>query len=239
MPTKFLDVLPDPNYKMDSAGFEDSAGEAGPGFARVKLSNISSFDSDKTMTGIWIPKKTKAPYWSITINYNPMTLAEFSPVYNFIMQKRGRRLPFYISLPQYRVPKDSTFATYVQSNPVTTAESGAAGVTNIQMTTSGWTSYPKFGDLFHIEDAADTLHTKAYMISHVETSTDYQSGNAPGAGNIRAHFSPPLSRSTTSGSSVVFNRPLIKVVQQTDLQQYKLDAEGLYSFSLKLEEALY
>jgi hypothetical protein len=239
MPTKFLDVLPDPDYKIDSAGFQDAAGDPGPGFARVKLVNVAPVDEDRTMTGIWIPKKRAAAYWTIDINYNPMTLAEFTPVYTFLMQKRGRRLPFFVSLPQYKLPKDSSFATHVQSVAVTTAEAGTVGISAIEMDSSSWPGYPKFGDLFTITDTSDTLHTKAYMISHVETGTDYQTGNAPGAGNIRAHFSPPLIRPTTSGSTVNFDGPLIKVAQKGDIQQYKLDAEGLYSFSIKLEEAIY
>ena len=58
--------------------------------------------------------------WNIDIGYNPMTQAEFLPVYNFLLQRSGPLNPFYVSLPQYRVPQNSVFSTAIQdsTNPL-------------------------------------------------------------------------------------------------------------------------
>ena len=55
--------------------------------------------------------------WEIGLGYNPMTRLEFEPIYNFLLQRRGGLKPFFVSLPQYRVPQDSIFAAYALANP--------------------------------------------------------------------------------------------------------------------------
>ena len=54
---------------------------------------------------------------------------------------------------------------------------------------------PKPGDLFTI-NGTDSNHEKAYLVTRVETPTDYYSGSddaadAPNADNLRLHFVPP------------------------------------------------
>ena len=243
MPTQFLNILPDPDYLITEAGFENSGGDAGPGYASVKLSKLQPDTNEKTLTGKMIFKTNTYFKWLVDIDYNPMTKAQFDPVYSFLMQKRGSRYPFFVSLPQYKVPKDSTFATHVLTNNITTTVNNSAGINYMIVDTNaggGWDSYPSFGDLFHINDTYDTMHVKAYMVTHVETETTYNTGlGSPGAGYIRLHFAPSLQRYTASGAQLKFHHPLIRVTQRQDLQEYRLDADGLYSFSLSLEEALY
>ena len=42
-----------------------------------------------------------------------MTREEFQPIYLFLLQRRGPLNPFFVSLPQYRTPQDTSFASYV------------------------------------------------------------------------------------------------------------------------------
>ena len=51
------------------------------------------------------------------------------------------------------------------------------------------------------------------------------------------HFMPGLQKATQNNSDVIFTNPLVRVIA-TDVQEYSLNKEGLYTFSLKLEEAL-
>lgn len=241
--TSFLDILPDPNVKIGNAGQADASGTAGPGFASVELSDMSNDDVDRTIRGKSIVRTQNAHKWLIKINYNPLTQAEFTPIYTFLMEKRNSRKPFYVSLPQYRVPKNADFAIYTASNPIYTTEAKTAGASAIEIDdTEGsiaGNNLPSFGDLFYFSDTDDSLHTKAYMVSRVETQTNYQTGNQPGVSAVRVHFNPALQRNVSSGAEIVFYDPLIRVTQVGNIQEYNLNNDGLYLFSLNLMEALY
>jgi hypothetical protein len=244
----FLEVLPDPEYKISHGGLEDSvSGDAGPGFASVKLSLEDNIMQDRTITGRLVQRKSFQPYWRVNIKYNPLTKAQFAPVYNFLMHRKGSLLPFFVSLPQYKLPKDPLFAAFINStsfSDITVAGNGETGYHTLVLTNSAWTGndfstigLPKFGDLFNVLDSTDSLHTKTYMISRVETYNTYETD--PGSGNIRIHFSPGLQRKTYTNAVVNFNSPIIKVINSTDIQEYSLGSDNLYQFSIKLEEALY
>lgn len=247
MPAKFLDILPDPDFLITDAGFENVAGTAGQGFASVSLKQTNPMEMDRTISGLnTVMRYNSYPLWDITLAYNPLTKAQFDPIHSFLMQKKGGRLPFYVSLPQYKAPKDSTFATFVDSSSgfISAASNISAGSTSMEITCSAWaggppytTGLPTFGDVFYINDPEDTLHTKAYMITHIETEEVYNT--VPGSGNIRIHFSPGLQKYTRSGSEIIFNLPIIRVVQIQPITEYALGNDGLYAYNLRLMEALY
>ncbi len=247
--TKFLDVLPDLTHKIGSAGQEDASGTAGLGFSGVQFTSEQTRMRDKTIYGKLLSRKQIKARWLIDIKYNPMTRAEFDPVNNFLMEKRGTLKPFYISLPQYSIPNQSLFSTHVQGSTVdvsTDANTYAAGVTSVEITDSAWsgnsyttTGLPDFGDLFTFTDSNDTLHVKSYIITHVETFNLHQTGNQPITGNIRIHFTPGLQKSLAISIPLVFDTPLIQVVQREDIHEYNLRNDNLFLFSLTLEEALY
>jgi hypothetical protein len=235
--TQFLDTLPDPNIKIGGAGQADASGTAGQGFVNVSLTRIKDLKEDRTIAGKLVSRTNASGKWLIDLKYNPLTRAQFDPVYNFLMEKQNSLKSFYVVLPTYKVPKSSAYATWVDSNTPATTEAGVTGVTSLEI--EDGTGYPSFGDLFTFDDTNDTLHTKAYMVSRVETTTDYKTGNQPTAGSIRIHFTPALQKDVTSGSDVIFNSPKIKVVQAADIQEYELRKDNLYIFSIRLEEALY
>jgi hypothetical protein len=237
----YLNILPDPNNPIGDAGQSlavVSGGSLGPGYASVQLSSEQPTMIDRTNSGRVVARALVGHKWNVQIGYNPMTRAEFEPVYNFLLHKRGRLRPFYVSLPQYRLPQDSSFASFVQSATLTIDGAQTAGVDTFEISSATTLSgAPKPGDLFTITDSADSNHTKAYMVTRVETNANYQSGDQPSTSQYRIHFTPGLQRSTTNGSEVVFNNPLIRVILAQDIQEYSLGTNNLYSFSLRLEEA--
>lgn len=245
---KFLDILPDPEYKISDGGLEDSInGTAGQGFAALKLSQYNPVQYDRTITGRLVSRKTAHSKWMLDVRYNPMTKEEFRPVYSFLINKKNSLVPFYIALPQYKLPKNTLFSAFVESTSysnTTVNAATAAGTTTLVITNSAWsgndystTGLPTFGDIFTITDSSDSLHTKMYMISRVETFATYES--QPPTGTIRLHITPGLQRKVASGSVVNFSNPLLKVVNMSDIQEYSLGNDNLYEFSLRLEEALY
>jgi len=244
MPDKFLDILPDLDYSITDAGFPGGSGDdTGQGFVSVSLASIQTVSRDTTIGGYLVNRTNAYHKWLIDLKYNPLTLEQFSPIYNFIMQKKGSLEPFYVSLPQHKAPKNALFAAYVQGETISTVAANQAGVHSMLIGTWAGNDYsdglPSFGDLFTIDDPNDSLHTKAYMINRVETYSDYLSGNQPTSTNIRIHFTPGLQRYTYSGSEIIFNNPLIRVEQLQDIQEYSLGYDNLYSFALKLQETFY
>ncbi len=282
--TSFLDILPDPNNKIGTGGESNASGTAGPGFASVKFTSEAPIMKTMTNSGRVVSRAIVGHQWKIALTYNPLTRAEFEPVNGFLMSRRGGLIPFFLSLPQYRVPQDSTFATYVASNVIrvnleadallignsysiantsgtTFASIGAAAETvgtvftatgrsgsGIVNASAGSTSFlidgmsssdPKVGDLFTITDSADSNHTKAYMVTRIETNSTYNTATSPQpASDERVlHFTPGLQRAVSDNSVINFHNPKIRVLMTSDVQEYSLNADNLYSFSLNLEEA--
>jgi len=232
--SSFADRLPDPNYKITEAGDNSGSGIAGPGFASVKFSSEQPVSISRTNSGRVISRAIVGQRWSIDISYNPMTRDEFEPVYNFLLEKRGRLKPFFVVIPQYSSPRTSTSGT------ISFQSAESAGADNF--ITSGHDSVTgglRPGDLFTISDSSNSNHKKAYQIIRVNDSTNKLSGDTDlnTTDERRYYISPPLEKSVTSGSTITYTNPLVRVIQRGDVQEYNLGTNNLYQFSLQLEEA--
>ena len=203
-------ILPDPNNIINDAGTNVS-GDKGPGFKSVSIKSKQPIMTDRTNSGRVIARVHAYHQWLIDISYNPLTKAEFDPIYNFLLHKQGSLKPFFVSLPQYRAQGPTSKS--VASN----ATAGA----QVIIANDGTNIEP--GMLFRINDTQDSNHEKAYMVTRV-------SGN-----NLT--ITPGLARGVTAGAALDFATPTIKVRQTSDSRDYSLDTNNLYSFSLKLEEA--
>lgn len=249
MAITYQNTLPDPNYQVGSDG--STSGSTGPGFASVSLTSAAPIMKTRTNSGRMVARAIKSHQWNIGISYNPMTRAEFEPVYNFLLNRRGSLKPFFISLPQYRTPQDSNFAgsvkVYAPSSAgdvivADTQNNVRAGSTAIPVDGVS-AGNPSPGDLFTITDANDSSHKKTYRVTQVETPSSYATpatGTHPDApvGTERViHCMPGLQKATANNADLVFTNPLIRVIA-ADVQEYALGNDGLYTFSLKLEEAL-
>jgi hypothetical protein len=239
----FTNILPDPNNSIGDAG--QSGGSAGPGYSAVRLASEHEIMNTRTNSGRLVSRETSGHKWTIDISYNPMTREEFEPIYTFLLQKRGSLSPFFVSLPQYKKPRDTAFALFVASNNFQPVFDGIAGSTNLMIKKTGYVrathGTPKPGDIITITDTSDSNHKKAYQITRVETESNYLVGTTPPEddnGELRIWFTPSLQRNVESTTSVInFNNPLFRVILKNDVQEYTLDSSNLYSFSLKLEEA--
>jgi hypothetical protein len=201
-------ILPDPYHLITPAG-DSEGGVAGPGYASVSLSSNQPIMRDRTNSGRLVSRVSAYHNWEISISYNPLTELEFNPVYSFLLHKQGTLKSFFVSLPQYR---DQGITDRQVSASI------AAGSTTIPCTTTGIV----VGALLRINDPSDSAHTKAYMVNRV------------GASSITV--TPGLAKFTSATAILDFTDPTIKVIQSGDTQQYSLNTENLYSFSLKLEE---
>ena len=229
--TSFANRLPDPAFKITEAGENSNSGLAGPGFASVKFSSEQPISVSRTNSGRVITRAIVSHVWKIQISYNPMTRDEFEPVYNFLLEKRGRLKPFFVKLPQHS-PRTTTSGTYTIQGPA------SAGSSSILTTVSSLSGGLRPGDLVTINDSQNSNHTKAYQIVKVNDSTNKLSSDTDlnNANERRLFLVPPLARTVSNSSTVTFANPLIKVMLQSDIQEYDLGTNNLYEFSLNLEE---
>jgi hypothetical protein len=227
--TVFSDTLPTPNYKIGTAGQGSPQGTIeGPGYASLKVDSVNQIMRDKTNSGRLITRSVAAHRWEVDIQYNPMTRAEFNPISSFLQEKQGGLKPFFIELPQYSQTGSPGSLTTTQL---------FTGNTYATISATSISPAPAPGDMFTVSDSANSNHTKAYMLTRVETSADYNTNiGVVSANTIRVHFTPPLQKGVSTGSSFVFSNPRIKVVQKSDVFSYSLGTNNLYSFSLSLEE---
>ena len=230
--SSFANRLPDPAFKITEAGENSNSGLAGPGFASVKFSSEQPISVSRTNSGRVITRAIVSHRWKINITYNPMTRDEFEPVYNFLLEKRGRLKPFFVKLPQHS-PRTTTSGTYTIQGPVT------AGTSSLLTTVGSLSGGLRPGDMININDSQNSNHTKAYQIVRVNDSTNKLSSDSDLnlAAERRLFIVPPLARDVTNSSTVTYDTPLIRVILTSDVQAYDLGTNNLYKFSLNLEEA--
>ena len=230
----FANRLPDPAYGIDEAGQNvNSIAYFGPGFASVSFTKEQPTMMSRTNSGRVVTRSLVGEKLKIAIAYNPLTRAEFEPVYSFLTEKKGRLKPFFVSLPQYADAQDSTY-----SGTFTVDGAYAAGKDNFLADHSSLTGTPKRGDTFTITDGANSNHTKLYTVTRVQTNSDYYSGESqPSANQYRVYCQPNLVYNVADNSTLNFVSPLVRVIQSSDVREYSLGTNNLYTFSLSLEEA--
>ena len=240
--TSFLDILPDPNNPIGTAGQSlatGSGGTDGPGFASVSFSSEAPIQMSRTNSGRVITRSIAGHKWNINITYNPMTRDQFEPVYSFLIEKNGRLNPFFIQLPQHMLSRNTAFAS---ANPtITTATTGSKGAGYILTAGHSTTesTQPQPGDMFVIQDSNDSLHTKAYRVTRVMGNGTYNSAihSQPTTSQSIIYFTPHLQRDVASGATCDFGGPYIRVMLKSDVQSYSLGTNNLFQYSLQLEEA--
>ena len=230
----FGNRLPDPAFGVDEAGQNvNSTANFGPGFASVTFTKEQPTMMSRTNSGRVVTRSLVGEKLKIDISYNPLTRAEFEPVYSFLTEKKGRLKPFFVSLPQYADAQDTNY-----SGTLTVDGAYAAGKDNFLADHSSLTGTPKRGDTFTITDGANSNHTKLYTVTRVQTNSDYYSGESqPSANQYRVYCQPNLVYSVADNSTLNFVSPLVRVIQSSDVREYSLGTNNLYTFSLSLEEA--
>ena len=173
--------LPDPNYSIGETGVGGS-GTAGPGFASIKLDSIQPTAVSVTNSGRVTSRSIVGHRWKIDITYNPMTRDQFEPVFNFLMEKRGRLKPFEVVLPQYSAPR--TALNVASGTQLTVDGAITAGVPFFKADNHGHatTGGMRPGDYFTFNDSNNSNHKKAYRVTSVTNNTDYIADQQPAAG---------------------------------------------------------
>tara|TARA_Y100000389_G_scaffold179301_1_gene193203 strand:+ start:2170 stop:2817 length:648 start_codon:yes stop_codon:yes gene_type:complete len=209
-------ILPDPTNKINAAGEVDSNGSTGPGFSGVSLTSQQPITVNRSNSGLAFRSVSKFQKFNVDIKYNSLTKDEFNVVYSFLLQRQASLEAFFVELPQYgntsAGTKEITQDAVAGSNELT-----LANATNV-----------KIGDLFSVTVPSDDTHVKVYKVTKI-------------TGNVIT-VSPQIQRfidvSESGLDTVNFGQPKMRVISQGSDIQYSVDAKGLYSFSVKLEETL-
>ena len=231
----FTNRLPDPNWGISEAGEGHATSYTeGPGFASVKFTANQPVAFSRTNSGRVTTRSIVGHYWSIGITYNPMTRDEFEPIYNFLLEKRGRLKPFFVALPQHITTRTTTSGSLTVQGSITSGDSNFL-VDGMDGLTGGL----RPGDMFTFLDSGNSNHNKIYKVVRVADSTNKLSSDTAlnTSDERRLYVVPPVEKDVTDNSTLTYASPLFRVVQKSDVQEYSLGTNNLYTFSLNLEEA--
>ena len=238
--SSFSNRLPDPNYAIADTG-EGGTGTVGPGFATVKVTANQPTSVSITNSGRATARSIAGHRWRIAITYNPLTRAQFEPIYNFLLERRGRLKSFEVVLPQYNSPQ--TAITCASGTQLTIDGAVTAGATNfiVDNHSHASTGSLKPGDMFNITDSSNSNHKKTYRVVRVLNRADYLTGNQPPAADGSSHHriyytSPSIEKGISDNSTLVTTNPIFRVAQEQDVREYSLGTNNLYQFSLNLIE---
>ena len=216
-------TLPDPNNRISASG-DNASGSFGPGFASVTFKSNQPVISNKSNSGLSFRSVLRYHQWELDIKYNDLIEADFNIVYPFLVERQQSQEAFFVELPQY-----GNSAAGAKTIVNTLSVATAAGKNQVQLNN---VSSIIVGDLFDLIDSFDSLHLKAYKVTRIDTA------------NNKIFFSPGLQRKIVSqnngGGTVTanFTRPRIRARVKGANLDYQVKANGLYSFSVNVEEAL-
>lgn len=229
----FSKILPAPGSLINSAGILDPSGAPAPGFSGVNFKSNYSVSLNRSRSNRGLPIDDNKHFWSFTINYHTMTMEEYTSIENFLHGHNTRRNPFYVSLPNYSVPKNSFFANYVDSNIIYTSGTGYAGDNRVTIVAPEGLEP---GCYINFIDDDDALHKSTYKVSRVESPSLY-SGDPPAAGTLRLTIFPPLQRDFSGNVQVRFINPLFRVLQTNDVEP-NFDKNNNVTTNIVVEEIL-
>jgi hypothetical protein len=219
--------LPDPDWGIDQSGAGGAAYTKGPGFASVNVSSKQPVMRDRTNSGRLISRVQMYHQWMIDISYNPMTEAQFDPIYSFLLRKQAEASAFYVVLPQDKLTSGN-FHGLLDTGTMRATANTSAGARTLTLDDSDEdfdaNNLPPAGTYFNIP----SIDFKTYMITAAELNGT----------NADISFIPALNKNITTTDDFEFLTVKFRVVQVGDTSQYSLGTTGLYQFSLKLEEAL-
>lgn len=219
-------TLPDPTNKINAAGEIDSSGNAGPGFSAVTVTSKQPISINRSNSGLAFRNVSKYQMFTVNISYNKLTKEEFNVVYSFLLEKQASLEAFFVQLPQYG---STSAGTKTIANGTWSAGTNQLALNNATDIVPG--------DLFSVNVPTDDTHVKVYKVTKINSSVI----------TITPQLQRPINASNSTNDTVNFGAstadpigppPKMRVTYTGSDIQYSIDASGLYSFSVKLEETL-
>ena len=159
--------------------------------------------------------------FTITLDYAPMTRANFAPIKAFLMKQRSRLNTFTI------IPPVVSNAQGVATGTISVDGAISAGATTctIDGMTVSTTGILKAGDYFRF-----TGQEKVYMA--------VEDLDADGTGSGTLTFEPPLRSDVANDVALVYDNVDFTVRLKNDIQEYNIVTNDLYKYQIDLIENL-
>lgn len=183
-----------------------------PEFQAVNLKSTHNNLSSVTLSGRVQVRTIGGQKWQFSAKYNPMTRAEFQPVFAFVTSQQGSLGTFTIVPPVI----SSTSGTATGTALVNGAT--AAGATSVPV--DGFTGTIKAGDFIKFG------HSKVYMVTFDRT----------GAGNIS--IEPALVAPVINNEIMVYNNVAFTMRLRNDIQSFGLNQFEYYTYEVDMEEVI-
>lgn len=183
-----------------------------PEFQAVNLESKHNNLVSETVSGRQQVRTIGGQRWSFSAKYNPMTRAEFQPVFAFVMSQQGRLGTFGIVPPVIGSTSGTATGTALVN--------GSADIGDSSVPVDGFTGDIKAGDFVKFS------HGKVYMVT----------ADRDGAGNIS--IEPALVDDVSDGEEMVYNGVTFTMRLANDIQSYSLSANEYYEYEIDMIEVL-
>lgn len=184
-----------------------------PEFQAIGLTSSHANLVSETRSGRLQVRSIGSQRWSFTARYNPMTRAEFNPVYAFIMSQQGQLGTFQITPP--------VISDAIGNVSGTMAANGAHSIGDSTIAIDGITGTIKAGDLVKFNG-----HSKVYMVTQDLT----------GAGTL--NIEPALVETVSNDETIDYDGVTFTMRLSNDVQSYSLESNEYYVFEVDMVEVL-
>ena len=183
-----------------------------PEFQAINLKSTHNNVKSTTVSGRVQVRSIGGQKWAFSAKYNPMTRAEFQPVFAFVTSQQGMLGTFGIVPPVIGSTSGSATGTALVNG------STSAGVTSVPV--DGFTGDIKAGDFVKFG------HGKVYMVT----------ADRDGAGDIS--IEPALISAVSDNETMTYNSVSFTMRMTNDVQSYSLSQFEYYTYEIDMEEVL-
>ena len=183
-----------------------------PEFQAINLKSTHNNVKSTTVSGRVQVRTIGGQKWAFSAKYNPMTRAEFQPVFAFVTSQQGMLGTFGIVPPVIGSTSGSATGTALVNG------STSAGVTSVPV--DGFTGDIKAGDFVKFG------HGKVYIVT----------ADRDGAGDIS--IEPALISAVSDNETMTYNSVSFTMRMTNDVQSYSLSQFEYYTYEIDMEEVL-
>jgi hypothetical protein len=183
-----------------------------PEFQAINLKSTHNNLKSTTISGRTQVRTIGGQKWEFSAKYNPMTRAEFQPVFAFVTSQQGSLGTFTIVPPVIGSTSGTATGTALVNGTT------SAGATSVPV--DGFTGTIKAGDFVKFE------HNKVYMVT----------ADIDGAGNLS--IEPALITAVSDDETMTYDDVAFTMRLRNDVQQFGLSRFEYYTYEVDMEEVL-
>ena len=193
-------------------------------FTAINLKSNQKTLFSETDSGKTFRRQIQGQHFSFTIQYQPMTRADFAPIQAFIMKQRSRKENFTVTFPSYLNALGNETGTLLVNGRHSVADTTIA----IDGFAGDGAGRLKAGDFIKF------AHDKVYMVVEDVTSS---------SNSATVTIEPPLREALADNSAVTYDSVPFTVYLTSDVQEFNTssnDKNGnlLFSYEFDVRESL-